>query len=36
MKKVYSEVARFVRWVVTGVVSFIVALPTLFSFSTSL
>jgi len=36
MKKAYSEVARFIRWVVAGIVSFIVAIPTIASFSTSL
>ncbi len=36
MKKAYEGVARFVRWVVAGVVSFIVALPTVTSFSTSI
>jgi len=39
MKRAYSAVketiSRFVRWVVAGVVSFIVALPTIASFSTS-
>ncbi len=36
MKKAYSAVARFVRWVVAGVVSFIVAVPTFISFSASM
>ncbi len=36
MKKAYSDVARFVRWVVAGILSFIVAIPTIASFSTSL
>lgn len=36
MKKAYSAVARFVRWVVAGVLSFIVAIPTVASFSTSM
>ena len=39
MKRAYSAVketiARFVRWVVAGVISFIIALPTFASFSTS-
>lgn len=35
MKKAYSAIARFVRWVVAGVVSFVVALPTYVSFSAS-
>ena len=39
MKRAYSAVketiARFVRWVIAGVISFIVALPTVASFSTS-
>jgi hypothetical protein len=33
--KVKESVSRFVRWVVAGVVSFIIALPTFASFSTS-
>ena len=36
MKKAYEGVAKFVRWVVTGIVSFIVALPTFTSVSTSI
>jgi len=40
MKRAYSAVketiARFVRWVVAGVISFIIALPTFASFSTSM
>ena len=36
MKKAYSEAARFVRWVVAGIISFIVAIPAIFSFSTSM
>lgn len=36
MKKAYSAVAKFMRWVVTGVLSFIVAIPTIASFSTSM
>lgn len=39
MKKAYSAVtetvARFVRWVVAGILSFILAIPTFASFSTS-
>jgi len=39
MKRAYSAVketiARFVRWVVAGIISFIIALPTFASFSTS-
>jgi hypothetical protein len=39
MKRAYSAVtetvARFVRWVVAGILSFIVAAPTVASFSTS-
>jgi hypothetical protein len=39
MKKAYSAVketiARFVRWVIAGVISIIVALPTFASFSAS-
>lgn len=31
MKKAYEGVAKFVRWAVVGVVSFIVALPTITS-----
>lgn len=36
MKKAYESVARFVRWVVAGVVSFVVALPAFTSVSTSI
>jgi hypothetical protein len=40
MKRAYSTVsatvARFVRWVVAGILSFIVAVPTVASFSTSM
>lgn len=36
MKKAYSAVAGFVRWLVAGVLSFIVAIPTFASFSTSM
>lgn len=36
MKKAYSAVAKFVRWVVSGILSVIVAIPTLTSFSTSM
>ena len=39
MKRAYSAVketvARFVRWAITGIVTFIVALPTFTSFSAS-
>ena len=39
MKRAYSAVketiARFVRWVIAGVVSVIIALPTFASLSTS-
>jgi hypothetical protein len=39
MKRAYSavkeSVSRFVRWVIAGIVSLIVALPTIASFSTS-
>ena len=39
MKRAYSAVketiSRFVRWIIAGVVSLIVALPTFASFSTS-
>jgi len=39
MKRAYSAaketISRFVRWVITGIVSFIVALPTFASFSAS-
>ncbi len=36
MKKAYSSVAYFARWVVAGVLSVIAAIPTVASFSTSL
>lgn len=36
MKKAYEGVSRFVRWLVAGVVSFVVALPTVTSVSTSI
>ncbi len=40
MKKTISaakqSIARFVRWVIAGVVSFIVAIPTFASLSTSM
>lgn len=40
MKRAYSAVtetvARFVRWVVAGVISFIVTIPTFASLSTSM
>lgn len=39
MKRAYSAVketiGRFVRWIIAGVISFIVALPTFVSVSTS-
>jgi hypothetical protein len=35
MKKTYDSIARFVRWAVAGVVSFIVVLPALTSFTAS-
>jgi len=35
MKKAYANVAKFVRWVVAGIVSFIVALPTYTSLTAS-
>lgn len=39
MKRVYSKVtqtiASFVRWVIAGIVSLIVAIPTIASFSSS-
>lgn len=35
MKKAYDGIARFVRWVVAGVVSAIVALPIFTSFIAS-
>jgi len=31
MKKAFTAVASFVRWVVAGIVSFIIALPTYFA-----
>jgi hypothetical protein len=36
MKKAYEGVARFVRWVIASLVSFIVALPTFTSIGASL
>ena len=36
MKKAYEGVARFVRWVVAGVVSLVVALPTFTSVGASI
>lgn len=36
MKKAYEDVAKFVRWAVIGVVSIIVALPTLTSVGSSI
>lgn len=36
MKKAYSTVAKFMRWMVAGILSFIVAIPTIASFSTSM
>lgn len=36
MKKAYEGAAKFVRWMVTGIVSFIVAIPTFTSLSTSI
>ncbi len=36
MKTAYSNVARFVRWVVAGIISFIVALPAIFSLNTAM
>ena len=35
MKKAYAAVASFVRWVVAGVVSLIIALPTYTAFHAS-
>lgn len=35
MKKTYSELARLVRYLVAGVVSFIIAVPTLLSVTAS-
>jgi hypothetical protein len=36
MKKAYFAVAKFMRWVVAGVLTLVVAIPTLTSFSTSM
>lgn len=36
MKKAYEGVSKFVRWAVTGVVAFIVALPTFTSVGSSI
>jgi hypothetical protein len=36
MKKAFSAVAYFVRWVVAGILSAVVAIPTVASFSASL
>jgi len=36
MKKAFEAVASFIRWVVTGVISFVIALPTYTSLSTSM
>lgn len=33
MKKPYETFARLFRWMVVGMISFIIALPTLISFS---
>jgi hypothetical protein len=35
MKKAYEEAAKFVRWVVVGVLASLVALPVLTSISAS-
>ncbi len=35
MKKIYGEVAKFVRWGVAGLISMVVALPALISFGAS-
>jgi len=35
MKKAYEETAKFVRWVVIGVMTFLVMLPALTSISAS-
>lgn len=35
MKKAYASVAKFVRWVIAGIVSFIVALPAYTSLTAS-
>jgi hypothetical protein len=35
MKKTYAGIARFVRWVVAGLVSVVVALPIFTSFVAS-
>jgi len=32
MKKAYAAVAGFVRWVIAGIVSFVIALPTYTAF----
>jgi hypothetical protein len=36
MKKAYSNVAKFVRWAVAGILSAIVALPAIFSLNASM
>lgn len=36
MKKAYENIARFIRWAVTGMVSFIIALPMLISLGADL
>ncbi len=36
MKKMYEEMAMFIRWAVIGVIAVIVALPTITSVSTSI
>lgn len=40
MKRTYyavkETISRFVRWIIAAVISVIVALPTFFSFSTSM
>lgn len=33
MKKAYDSIARFVRWAVTGAVTFIIALPAFTSYT---
>ena len=35
MKRAYEEAARFFRWVMVGVMAFLVALPALTSMSAS-
>lgn len=35
MKKAYEEVAKFVRWVIAGIMAFIVVLPAVTSISLS-